>query len=700
MKLPKIQLPKSKPSKRSLDQEISHRILVLSGSILIIFLIIFIRLVYIQVFSYDEYTAKKDDYTSIQQYVSAPRGQIYDVKGRVLAKTVVSHNIVYTSPNNLSAEDYELYAQRVIEVFDIDVDQFSELDKQDAYITYKSFLDPDDKEYGANHLLTTKERNEYETGLWGDTAEGRRHQILISRIGKDEINEMSDEELKMAIVYQRMTENASTGQENVILQDVSDQDVAYLVEHKSDFPGFDVDFGGWKREYPYGESLSDVIGTVSSSTEGLPEERAEYFLQRGYQYNATVGKSGLELEYNDILAGTSQVSKITYDSKGLAHKEVVREAVKGNDIYLSIDIELQQYLDRVLKSILENNAGTSKRENFSSLYMCIMNPNDGSVLALSGYQIDLDTKKMTYFASGCYQQLFNPGSSVKGATVYMGLSEGVVKPNEVIIDDVMNIAGQEFASYENHGAVTDIDALAVSSNVYMFNIAIRMGGGVYVEGEPLNIQDLSGTLERMRYYYSMFGLGNVTGLDVPNETTGYMGIAKEPGMLMHYSIGQMDMYSPIMLLQYVSTIAADGNMYKPSLMKYIKEVNSEQIIDVGTGQLKSTLPSENQEYLERVQLGFRTCVTKGNAGDDMKNITEGVAGKTGTAEVQDKWTTAVFVGYAPYEQPEIAFACVAPTSSINTGDVAENICAYDVVPTVVEKYFSIYPAEGYSEAEE
>lgn len=273
----------------------------------------------------------------------------------------------------------------------------------------------------------------------------------------------------------------------------------------------------------------------------------------------------------------------------------------------------------------------------------------------------------------------------------MGLSEGAVKPGEIIVDQTMNIGGQEFSSYEDHGPVDDIQALAVSSNVYMFNIAIRLGGDTYKEGESLHINDVTGTLNKMRSYYSMFGLGNKTGLDVPDEVSGYMGVGFEPGMLLNYAIGQMDMYTPVQLMEYVSTIATGGKMYQPSLMKYIKEVNSDQVIQTGGGVLKSTLPEKNKAYLNRVQQGFRAVVSEGNASDDLQNMDVEVAGKTGTAEV-NQWTTAVFVGYAPYENPTVSFACVAPTSSVNSQSVSENTCTYDVVPTVLEKYFELYPA--------
>ena len=676
----------------SVDQVISNRILVFTMVIAICFLVIFLRLFYLQIVSYNDYTAKREDYTSIKQYTSAPRGQIYDCKGRVLAKTVVSHNIIFTSPNNFDGDDYELYAKRIVKVFNVSAKDFTDEDKKQAYITYKSFLSPTDSEYAANHLMTAKELKQYKSGAWGDNAESKRYQILMNRIGKKQIGEMSQAKLKMCVIYQRMVANQSTGQENVILEDVSDDDVAYLVEHKTDFPGFDVDFGGWKREYPYGESLSDILGSVTTSTQGLPSELTSYYLAKGYQYNASVGKSGLEYQYNDLLAGTPEIAKITYDSKGLAQKDVIQEAKKGYDIHLSIDIELQQSLDKIIKNTLSENGGTTNRENFQSLFTTILNAQDGSVLAMSGYQMDLDSKEMTYFASGNYMSLVNPGSCIKGATVYMGESEHVMSPGEVIVDQVMNIGGQEFASYEDHGPVNDVMALQVSSNVYMFHVAIRLAGATYVEKEPLNVSDLQGTLNKMRSYYSMFGLGNATGIDAPNESKGYMGYGSEPGMLLNYSIGQFDMYSPLQLAIYGATIASGGNLYQPRFMTYATEVNSSEVVVANEKKIKSTLPEKNEEYLKRVQEGFRACVSSGNCGEDLMNYSVKVSAKTGTAEVEE-WTTANLVGYAPSESPTMAFACSAPLSSRNDKSVAPNICTTAVMPQAIDKYFELYPAE-------
>ncbi len=682
---------KNRKLPKAINTIISHRILVLSGFICMSFLAIVVRLFMIQIISYDEYVAKKDDYTSIRQYVSAPRGQIYDCKGRCLAKTVVSHNIIYTSPRSMTTDDYLLYAKRIIEVFGLDLDSLTERDYKEAYITYKTiFVKSDADDYACNDLLTEREREEYTNGTWGSNREVIRYGLLYNRIGEEQLDELDDDDLKICVIYQRMISNAASGQENVILEDVEDAQVSYLVEHKTEFPGFEVDFGGWKREYPYGDTLSDILGSVSTSTEGLPAEYYDYYIQKGFQLNASVGKSGLEYYYNDLLSGTTEESIITYDSNGLAKKTIVREAVKGYDIYLTLDVELQQALDDIVSNVLLEYGGTSNRENFQSLFICMMNPNTGEVLASSGQQMDLDTKKLTYYSSGSYTSLVNPGSSIKGATVYMGLSEGVVKPGEVINDVIMNIGGEEFASYKDHGYADDIQALSVSSNVYMFNIAIRLAKGVYIEGAPLQLgKDVGSTLDLMRSYYTMFGLGNMTGLDAPGELDGYQAVSDLAGMLLNYSIGQYDMYTPLQLLQYVSTVATNGVMYKPHFYKYAKEVNSEEVVETNPIVVRSKLPDKNADYLTRVQEGFRSVVSSGNAGDALKDCGFNVAGKTGTAEVGD-WTSAIFVGYAPYENPKIAFACAAPTSSVNLQTVSSNLCTTNVSLPALEKYFEIY----------
>ena len=140
----------------------------------------------------------------------------------------------------------------------------------------------------------------------------------------------------------------------------------------------------------------------------------------------------------------------------------------------------------------------------------------------------------------------------------------------------------------------------------MFNIAIRLGGATYEEGQPLVMEDVGQTLDKMRSYFSRFGLGNVTGVDAPGEVSGYMGFGNLPGMTLNYSIGQLDMYTPLQLLQYVSVIATSGNMYQIHLMDRITESNSQNVVEEYPVKLQSTL--SNTESLSRLRQSSRACV--------------------------------------------------------------------------------------------
>ena len=125
--------------------------------------------------------------------------------------------------------------------------------RKDLYIFLTSLLDADDPSYQCNDLLSEEELQQYNSGAWGDEAESRRTQLLHERITSDMLDVLSDEEKAGYVIYSRMV-SGTLQQSKTVLEDVDDEKVAYLVEHKGDFPGFDVDLGSWKREYPYGDT--------------------------------------------------------------------------------------------------------------------------------------------------------------------------------------------------------------------------------------------------------------------------------------------------------------------------------------------------------------------------------------------------------------------------------------------------------------
>ena len=660
---------------------VNRRIFVFSIIICIIFSVISVRLIFLQIRDQEEYAVKLENYSSQTQTDSTPRGEMIDRNGNVIAKTVSSHNIIYFPPKDTTSEEQWKSAQLFAKDFEVDSDSMTNSDYQDLYM----FLHTDEngnKDQGKN-LLSTEEKETLN--------EEQQEKLIRKRITMDMVDELADEETKDAFYVYLQMRKLPSNQNKVILEDVDSDSVAKLMENKEKYRGFDVNLGSWKREYPYGNTLRDVLGTVTSTKQGVPSELRNYYEALGYSLTDRVGQSGLELQYESLLRGTPRVSEISYDSDGTAIMNEISSGKNGYDLHLTIDIELQQKVDKILEDTLKKYSGTSGREKFKKAIVVLMNPNTGEIYAMSGKYIDDDGKVQNY-SSAAYLDTFQSGSVVKGATVYMMLDQSIQTRTSIEVDEPMTIAGTEVkSSFQNYGPLDAIEVLSVSSNVYMFKSVIKLAGGTYNYNQPLGISDEMSqkTFTLMRNYYSMFGLGTVTGLDVPNEAQYNTGKITQAGLLLDYSIGQYESYTPIQLLQYVSTIANGGKKVQPKLVNTATEVNSDYVVYENKTKVLSTLPG-SEEDLETVQMGFREVVTGTHRIAPLANLDVAVAAKTGTAEAGD-YTNASLVGYAPYdEEPQVAFACTLPESSTNDRSVGSNLCAYNIMPEVLEEFFDKY----------
>lgn len=129
---------------------------------------------------------------------------------------------------------------------------------------------------------------------------------------------------------------------------------------------------------------------------------------------------------------------------------------------------------------------------------------------------------------------------------------------------------------KDFGDLDDLRALQVSSNIYMFNTALKIAGVDYVRNSSLDIKQEY--FDKMRYYFRQFGLGVPTGIDLPNETAGQIGRKdNQPGFLLDFSIGQYDTYTPLQLAQYMSTIANGGYRMKPQIVQEIREQTAQKM---------------------------------------------------------------------------------------------------------------------------
>lgn len=672
--------------RQSKDQTkvVNTRLKICALIVVLIFLIIAFRLVNLTVTNQEDYQQKLINYTAKKQTFSSPRGTIYDKNGKVLVQSVSSLTISYYPIDNISEIEEWKLAEKLVNDLNLAATNIIDRQLKDMYIQYMANVEKDN----LSSLLSKADQKKFEEGLIdGD----EKNDLLLEKI---DVTQFDDRTRAIYQVKMRM-DAAPDSQYKVIVEDATTEQISYISENSTRFPGFKSTFD-WKREYSEGNNLRSVLGNISTQTQGVPEEDQEYYLALNYSLNDRVGISGLEKQYENLLSGTKSLYNIKFDDKGLAYLEEEESGKNGYDLTLTLDIDYQNKMDELIKTTLASAQGNQYRQYFEKLQLVVMNPNNGEIYAMSAASKDSDGN-IVLTPTDTYLSADRVGSIVKMATLYMGLNEGVVNPGEVIMDAPMKFKGtQVMQSYHNYGPLTDVQAIAQSSNVYMWNIALRLGGNYYKENMSISLKE--GTFSLMRRYYNMFGLGVKTGVDLPSESVGSIGADAEQANLLHFAIGQYDTYTAMQLAQYVATIANNGSRIQPHLLKYASEVNDYNTIVYEKGKkIISTLLGD-LNYLKNPKQGMVECAANSNyCGAPLSSANTGVnmAAKTGTAENElyingqmINTTNSTMVAYGPSEDAEIAIACFAPNSNNGFGgSLQANICA-DVVGAAAKEYFS------------
>ena len=286
---------------------------------------------------------------------------------------------------------------------------------------------------------------------------------------------------------------------------------------------------------------------------------------------------------------------------------------------------------------------------------------------------------------------------VKDASCLMTEAPTPVDPKQL---EELGIEVSEKCSSHTLGKIDDITALAKSSNVYQFKTAMRVAGYEYKRGMGLPL--VQSAFDSYRNMYHSFGLGVKTGIDLPVESLGYKGTSKLAGHLLDFAIGQYDTYTPIQLMQYINTIANDGNRTKPYLLKAIYKPTKDGLNDVLSVTKPTILNKVNTEdkYLDRVREGFKMVLEPGGTGYGYLDNSIKPAGKTGTAQgfidtdndgVVDKETlTNTFAGYAPYDEPKVSFVVVTPDIYYNEGTTTRTKIIKRISTRISKKYFELY----------
>ena len=607
-----------------------------------IFLVIIGRLFFIQIINHNYYLEKLSNKTNKIIYEDTSlRGRIYDKNNNIIADNGLILTIIYQKEDDI---DEIKLAYEISSKIELNYQKLTKSYLKDFYLL-------------TNENIINKRINKDDLDKFNkrQISKDDFYNLKKNLITDDDLNIYKENDYKAIYLYYLM-HNGFSYMEKIIKENCTMEEFMYFSENSHNLHGFKTKYT-YGRVYPYGDTFKSILGNVGS----IPLEKKEYYLAKGYSINDKVGLSNIEFVYDDYLRGKNAMYLIKNNEKIL-----IKKPEKGEDLYLTIDIELQKMVDDVLSKEVKKAKSAYNTKYYSHSYVLITD-TFGRILSMNGKEIN--NGKIIDVAIGNVTDTITAGSVVKAASMTVGFATGAIKIGDVMKDECIKIKNTpKKCSIYTMGYVNDIDALAKSSNVYQFKTAIKVGGGVYRYNAPLKIDNKA--FDTYRNYFNQFGLGVKTGIEFPNESLGYKGSKRNPGLLMNFAIGQYDTYTNIQLNQYISTVARSGERYKMHLLE--KRIDKDGNVEKIEPELLNNVNVE-KKYIDRVRVGLK-AVTSYGSGKSYVDIE--ASGKTGTSEsfydsnhdgkIDKETISTNFVMYAPTNNPKVAISINSPNIALPT----------------------------------
>ena len=663
----------------------NKRFIVLEIITILFFSIISFKLYSLTIVESSTYKEKLKNITSSIVYGdTAPRGRIYDRNHKLLVDNKSIPVILYKKNKRITLEEEIDLAYKIGEIIDVDFSKLALINLKEFWIAENSSL--------ANSKITNEEWNKLKNRILNQ--EDIKN-LKLDRITEEDLSIYQEKHKEVAYIYYLMNKGYSY-QEKIIKNDkITDKEFAYIAEHNEELNGFDVSYR-WERVYLYGDTFRSILGNISSITY---ENKNEY-LKKGYSLNDIVGVSYLEKQYEDILKGT----KAKYELKNNV-LNLINDAKRGNDIVLTIDIELQQEVEKILEEQMIRAKKEGKTEYYSKSYVIIQQPNTGEILAASGKQVVVSRNKYKVYdvTPGIVTNPMTVGSVVKGASILVGYNTNSIKYGEYMNDSCIKIYMKpaKCSWSSTLGRINDIDALAYSSNIYQFKTAMKVDGYNYTYNGKWNAK--KETFDIYRNTFKQFGLGVKTGIDLPVESVGNIGKDYSSDLLLNFAIGQYDTYTPIQLSQYITTYASDGNRYQPHFLKSVYESSEGERLGDLLYEVEPIVLNKvkaSNKNIKRVQKGLRAAVKYGLAKTIMGNSPT-PSGKTGTSEsfldtngdgvIDTPTLSNTFVGYAPSNNPVMSITVTSPDLvNPNSNSASQSYLNHRLTRMISNKFFELY----------
>lgn len=632
---------------------------ILIALVYIIGIILLLQLFNLQIVHGQEYREESNTRLTREVEIKVARGNILDSSGEKLVSTKLVYNVeIYKTKvdndtlNNsllLLAKTIEENGDKYVDNFPITINPFSFKNEETA--TNFKTANKIDSSYDAEACFNYfKERYKINNDNIEDT---RKIITLRYEIEKDGYSNTKSVELA---------------------SNISNASLAKINEMGSSFPGINT-VSEPTIYYPYGELASHILGYVGPIGEKELKENPEI-----YDQNDIIGKGGIEQVFEKYLKGTDGIKQIGMSVDGIVTDEYTsKEAIAGNDIMLTIDANLQKITEDALAHNIEmmKNGELPGAETASEGAAVVINVKTGEILAMASYPnynpslfVDgISTENWNNYLNDSRHPLINkaissispPGSTFKMVTAIAGLESGAIDVNTKINDTGKYTYYKDYQPVcwkrSGHGWLNITQAIEKSCNYFFYETGRRTG------------------IDRLAQVATAFGLGQKTGIELPGEEKGVLA-SKDTmspwvdGYTIQAAIGQLNnAFTPLQMAKYTAMIANGGKNLDVTLIKSInkadgtevskEEINSYVNDKLGISGNSGSDISISEENYKAIKEGMKgvTSDGSGTAYTYFKDFDIEVGGKTGSASTDLVGNAnAWFVGFAPYDDPEIAVA--------------------------------------------
>ena len=607
---------------------------IVYAGIIIVIIVIVSRLITLQIVQGQDYLEVSQNRLVKTMPIKAPRGEIFDRYGRPLVTNRMGFSVVFQREyiEAASLNDLILRTIKVIE---------------GPYFDTLPISPEPPYEFVAGRTM------EYESATAAMQALAEKYKVDVT---------LPDSDMRkiVGVRYEMEQRGFSASTPYTFAQDVSMVAVTKIKEQRVDFPGVLI-MAEPIREYVNGTILAHVLGRVGPI---YPEEYAE-LKNKGYRMNDVVGKDGIEKILEEDLKGADGVLSIQQSVSGqMSSSRETIPAMAGNYVVLTIDSELQRVLEKSLAENIERAKQAANSYDASAGAAVVIDVNSGDILAMASYPTfdparfnetfnQLNSDPLRPMVNRAISGAYAPGSTFKILTAIAGLEEGIITPQTTILDEGKYKFYKDYqpacwiwnSSGVTHGYENVVGAIRDSCNYFFYDVGRRL------------------TIENIKKYGDLFGLGQKTGIEIPGEVPGIFASKESKkswvlGDTLQAAIGQSDhMFTPIQLANYIATVANGGTRYETHIVKAVKSY-------VSTAGGKDIMPNviteidiKPQNY-SAVMEGMKAVSESGTAANVFSSYGMEVGSKTGTASVPSGSDNGIFVAFAPYDDPQIAVAIV------------------------------------------